>query len=186
VPRRYGHRPQRPRIFVGCEGASEVGYAALIGILAEEARTLVHIDTRKCHGGDPLAIVEAAIGELRMRGKRRGAYAAQAIFLDADRRRDAPDRSARADRLLRDHGFHPIWSQPTLEALLLKHIPGCERLEPATSTLALHQLQERWPGYRKGMAAKELRTEIDHDAVIRAAAVVPELRAFLVSIGFLS
>lgn len=186
MPRGHGHRPQRRRIFVACEGDSEVGYAAFIGLLAEEARLSVHIDPCRCRGGDPLAIVETAVDELQLRGKRRGRYAAQAIFLDADRRGDAPNRSARADRLLREHGFHAIWSQPALEALLLRHIPGCERLEPATTALALRQLADRWPGYRKGMSARELRAEIDHEAVIRAAAVVPALRAFLASIGLLS
>ena len=116
MSRGYGHRPQRRRIFVGCEGDSEVGYAAFIGLLAEEACLSVHLDPRKCRGGDPLAIVETAIRELRLRGKRHGAYAVRAIFLDVDRREDAPDRSARADQLLQNHGFHTIWSQPALGA----------------------------------------------------------------------
>ena len=186
MPRGYGHRPQRRRIFVGCEGDSEFGYAAFIGLLAEEARLAVHLDIRKCGGGDPLAIVETAVSELEVRGNRHGAYATRAIFLDADRREDAPDRTARANRLLRDHRIHAIWSQPALEALLLKHIRGCERLEPATTALALRQLQDCWPGYRKGMPARELRAELDAAAVARAAGVVPELQAFLVSIGLLS
>jgi len=183
MPRGRSFRPQRKRIFVGCEGKSEFGYAAFIGLLAEEAGLAVHIDPRKYHGGDPLAIVEAAVCDLNLRSKRRTAYAIRAIFLDADRRGEKPDRSARADRLLRDHGFQPIWSDPTLEALFLKHIPGCEQLDPATPALALRQLQDRWPEYRKGMTAKELRARIDHDAVKRAAAVLPALRTFLASIG---
>ena len=186
MPRRYGHRRQRRRIFVGCEGDSEVGYAAFIALLAEESDLAVHLDIRKCRGGDPLAIVEAAVSELRVRRNRHGSYAARAIFLDADRRQDAPHRTARADRLLRDHGFHAIWSQPALEALLLKHVRGCERLEPATTALALRQLQDCWPGYRKGMTASELRAELDGAAVARAAVVVPALRAFLASFGLLS
>lgn len=170
---------------MGCEGESETGYAAFIGLLAEEADVAVHLDIRRCRGGDPLAIVEAALGELRVRSHRHGAYAVRAIFLDADRRNDAPDRAAQIDRLLRDHDVHAIWSRPALEALLLKHIRGCERLEPATTAMARRQLQGRWPAYRKGMPAKELRAELDDAAVQRAAAVVPSLQAFLVSIGLL-
>ena len=185
MPRAYGHRPQRRRIFVGCEGDSEVGYAAFIGLLAEEARLALHLDIRRCRGGDPLAIVEAAVGELRGRRNRHGAYVGRAIFLDADRRDDAPDRTARADRLIGEHGFHAIWSQPAFEALLLKHIPGRERLQPATTAMALRQLQHCWPGYRKGMAARELRAEFDRAAAARAATVVPALREFLDSIGLL-
>ena len=186
MPRGYGRRRQRRRIFVGCEGDSEVGYAAFIALLAEESNLAVHMDIRKCRGGDPLAIVEKAVSEHRMRRNRHGAYAARAIFLDADQRKATLDRAARADRLIQDHGFHAIWSQPTLEALLLKHVRGCERLEPATTALAFRQLRDRWPEYRKGMAARELRAELDGAAVERAASVVPALRAFLVAIGLLS
>ena len=186
MPRGYGDRRQRRRIFVACEGASEVGYTAFIALLAEESNLAVHLDIRNCRGGDPLAIMETAVSELRMRGNRHGAYAEQAIFLDADRRDDAPDRTARADLLIRDNGFQAIWSQPALEALLLKHIRGYQQTEPATKTLSLRHLQDCWPGYRKGMTARELRAELDGAAVARAAAVVPELREFLISIGLLS
>lgn len=185
MPRRRGHRPQRKRVFVGCEGESEVGYAAFLRLLAEEADLAVHLDIRRCRGGDPLAIVEAALSELRVRSDRRGGYAVRAILLDADRRDDAPDRAARIERLLREHDVQAIWSRPALEGLLLKHIRGCERLAPATTALALHELQERWPGYRKGMTARELRAKLDAAAVKRAAAVVPSLQAFLVSVGLL-
>ena len=41
---------------------------------------------RPCRGGDPLAIVETAVSELKLRSRRRGAYVGQAILLDADRR----------------------------------------------------------------------------------------------------
>ena len=186
MPRRHGHRPQRRRIFVGCEGESEVGYAAFIGLLAEEGHLPVHLDIRRCRGGDPLAIVETATSELRVRRKRHGTYATRVIFLDADRREDAPERTARADLLLREHRIHAIWSQPALEALLLKHFRGRERLEPSTTALALRQLQECWPEYRKGMPGRELRAQLDADAVVRAATMVPELKAFLLSIGLLS
>ncbi len=185
MPRRRAHRPQRKRIFAGCEGESEVGYAAFIGLLAEEAGIRIHIDARICRGGDPLAIVEAAVGELERRSKQRGAYAVRAIFLDADRRGEALDRSARADRLLRDHGFQPIWSRPTLEALLLKHMPDCERLAPTTPASALRELRKRWPEYRKGMSAEGLRAGIDRAGAIRAATAAPGLHKFLDAIGLL-
>ena len=179
MPRTRGHKPQRRRFFVACEGESEGGYAALLQRLADESYLAVHLDIRKYHGGDPLAIVEAAVRELKTRRIRRGNYAGQAIFLDADRRHDSPDRTLAADRLIRDYRFKAIWSQPAFESLLLKHIPGCERLQPATTALALQQLLVRWPEYRKGMAAVELRERFDHADVERAAAMVPELHTFL-------
>ena len=185
MPRRRAHRLQRRRFFVACEGDSEGGYAAFIQRLADEASLAIHLDIRRYHGGDPLAIVEAAVRELNTRRVRRGAYVGQAILLDSDRRNDVPDRTRNADRLILDNGFHAIWSQPAFEALLLKHIPECEQLRPATTAMALHQLQARWPAYRKGMTSGELRGRFDHAAVERAATIMPELRAFLVDIGLL-
>ena len=185
MPRGRGHRIQRRRFFVACEGGSEGGYAALLQRLADESSLAIHLDIRKCHGGDPLAIVKGAVRELTTRRIRRGAYVGQAILLDADRRNDVPDRTMSADRLIRGNGFHAIWSRPAFEALLLKHIPECEQLRPATTAMSLQQLQDRWPEYRKGMTAGDLRRRLDLAAVKRAAVVIPELRAFLVDIGLL-
>ena len=182
MPRAHGHKLQRQRFLVACEGDSEVGYAALLQRLAEESDLAIHLDIRNCHGGDPLTIVETAVRELSARKVRRGAYVDQAIFLDADRRDDVPDRTVLADRLIREHRFKAIWSEPAFEVLLLKHLVGCEQLRPATSALALQQLRDRWPEYCKGMTANELRTRLDHTAVERAASVLPELHEFLIEI----
>lgn len=184
MPRERGQRTRRRRFFVGCEGASERGYAAFLQRLADESGLPVHLDIRRYHGGDPLAIVQAAVRDLTTRRIRRGEYAGQAIFLDADRRNDVPDRTLLADRLILDNGFQAIWSQPVFECLLLKHVRGCDRLQPATSALAFQQLQGQWPENRKGMAARELRARFDRAAVARAAATVPQLRRFLDLIGF--
>ncbi len=186
MPRGRARRPQRQRIFVACEGGSEMGYAALLQRRADEAGLAIHLDVRECRGGDPLKIVEKAVEELNSRGKRRGAYHRQAIFLDADGRNVSPDRTRVADRLIVDHRFLAIWSQPAFEALLLNHLPGCNRLRPATSGLALQQLQDRWPKYHKGMTAIELQPRVDLVAIRRAAAVFPQLHKFLLEIGLLA
>ena len=168
---------------MACEGDSEVGYAAFVQRLAEESGLSVHLDVRKCRGGDPLAIVETAVRELQSRRSRRGPYVSHTIFLDADRRDSAPDRTAQADHLLREHGFHAIWSQPTFEAFLLMHFEGFERLRPATSKLAMQQLRRCWPEYDKGMVAGDVQAKLDVSHVARAAQVKPEFHALLVAIG---
>ena len=185
MPGRRGHRLQRQRFFVACEGDSEMGYAALLQRRADEARLPIHLDIRKYRGGDPLKIVEKAVEELISRGKRRGPYRGQAIFFDADRRDDSPSRTSKADRFIVINRFLAIWSQPAYEALLLKHIPGCEHLRPATTALALQQLQDHWPGYHKGMTVSELHSRVDLSAIKRAAVVIPHLRRFLLKIGLL-
>ena len=72
MPRGRGPRIQRRRFFVACEGESEGGYAALLQHLADESGLAIHLDIRTCHGGDPLAIVEAAVRELNSRRILRG------------------------------------------------------------------------------------------------------------------
>ena len=186
MPRARGHKLQRRRFLVACEGDSEAGYAALLQRLVDELGLAIHLDIRRCHGGDPLAIVETAVRELNIRSTRRGSYIGKAIFLDADRRDDVPARTARADRLILEHGFAAIWSEPAFEVLLLKHLDGCEQLQPATSALALQQLRDRWQGYRKGMTANDLRARLDRAAVERAASVLPELRKVLTEMQFLT
>ncbi len=186
MPRRTGFRDQRLRYFVACEGESERGYAALLQLLADEMGLGIHLDIRKGRGGDPLAVVQRAVRELKNRRIRHGHFKAKAIFLDADRRNDDVDRSRRADVLIKTNGLIAVWSIPCIEALLLKHLSGCEHLRPATSALALRQLQDRLPAYRKGMSASELRVVIGKSHVERAARNVPELHRFLVAIGFLA
>ncbi len=183
MERQPANRRQRRRIFVGCEGDSESGYAAFIGILAEEAGLPVHLDIQNLRSGDPLAVVERAVKRCNQRRTRRGEYVARSIFLDADRRYEQPKRAVRADRLLSENGFHAIWSTPVLEALLLMHFTGCEQLQPPTSVLARSQLLDLWPDYGKGMTAMRL----DGASVARAARVVSALRMSLDSIspGFL-
>ena len=185
MARRPRLRQRRNRIFIGCEGQSERGYAALLSLLVEEVKLPLHLDSRVCHGGNPLSIVENSVAEMRRQTARRGAYTDQAVFLDGDHRSDSPDRTARANRLITDNNLRPIWSMPNFEALLLIHLPGCERLQPPTSDIALQELRNRWPDYAKGMSATELRQRIDMAAVGRAAGVHRELRLFLISIGLL-
>ena len=54
--------PRRKRIFVGCEGESEQGYAALLQRFAEERGAAVHADAKVVpRAGNPLTLVSRAI-----------------------------------------------------------------------------------------------------------------------------
>jgi len=186
MPKRPAHRRPRRRIFVGCEGKSEEGYAAVIQQLANDAGLSVYLDIRRYRGGDPLVILNKAVGEIRTRGGLYGNYDVKAIFLNADRRQEDLNQTSQAELQIRRHAICAIWSQPTLEALLLRHLPGCTQLRPPTGNLALQQIQRHWPEYRKGMAKVDLLKGIDRDGIGRAARVEPKLREFLVSIGLLA
>jgi hypothetical protein len=183
---RHGARPQRKRLFVGCEGESERGYAALLQRYAETDGALVHIDPVLLQpgGGDPCALVERALALLAQRERRHGdAYAARFVLLDTDKLGQSPQRDARARQLAGREGITLIWQEPCHEALLLRHLEHCANLRPATTPLALQQLAQRWPVYEKGMAAVRLAERINMAGVRRAAQGDDGLAALLAAIG---
>lgn len=176
--------PQRRRVFVGCEGESERGYVVLISRLLEERHRRVHLDPVLLGGGDPLAILETAVRRLHHRAERRAPYVAQAVFLDGDRFNLAPERTDRALRLAGERVLQLIWQKPCYEAFLLRHLPGCERLQPPVTQQAVTELRRRWPEYEKAMPAASLAMRVDRAAVLRAASVDEALQAFLEAIEF--
>lgn len=178
--------PQRKRIFVACEGESEQSYAAVLARLIEPHHRRIHLDAVLVQpgGGDPLAIVERAARLLQDRVRRLGRYHAHAVLLDGDKLGLVPDRDRQIAPLAARHRLLLIWQEPCHEALLLRHVEGCERLRPADTHRAVEALLRRCPNYRKGMPASRLTAFIDETGVRRAADVEPALREFLSLIEF--
>lgn len=184
--RRRPFIPQRRRIFLGCEGASERAYAALLQSLIDERRRDIHIDAVLLQpgAGDPLALVLRASQHIEADRRRRGfGYARHALLLDADRLGQSPDRDAEARRRAAGHDIHFVWQSPCHEALLLRHIEGCERLKLASADQAVAELKRRWPGYEKAMPAMQLRHRFSWPDVARASRHDEGLRLFLLSLG---
>jgi len=179
---RQAFRPQRQRIFLGCEGESERGYGALLARLVEHHRK-VHLDSVPLGGGDPLSIVEQAVIQHRRRVAR-GDYVYRAILLDADTLGRAPQRDDRARSLAAGQGFDLIWQEPSHEAFLLLHLADGGALRPQTSADASHALSRLWPEYRKPLPAVRLGQRIDRHAVLRARATHDGLRRLLERIDF--
>ena len=58
--------PRRKRFFIGCEGESEQGYAALLQRFADEVALIVHIVAKvMTKAGDPLAMAQRAVAEIK-------------------------------------------------------------------------------------------------------------------------
>jgi len=179
--------PQRRRIFLGCEGESERGYGALIGRLLENRRRDIHLDVvlLKPGGGDPLALIELARKRIA-EGERKSEspYVHRAVLIDTDRLGQAPLRDVQIAPIAQATRMRVIWQRPCHEALLLRHLEGCQQLQPATSPQALAELRQRWPEYVKGMPALRLADRIDHGAILRARQAEAELAGFLSDIGY--
>lgn len=170
---------QRERIFVGCEGESERSYIALLQRLLG-AHADFHLVTVVLNGGDPLANVDSAKKAMRRESQRgRGEFIEKYIILDEDMVGRAQARDQRVRREADVAGFRLIWQRPCHEALLLRHLPRCQRRRPQSTALALEALRREWPAYQKNSSAIELAERIDVEGLRRAAAVESELSHLL-------
>lgn len=185
--RRHATIPPRRRIFLGCEGESEQGYGALLSRIAEEhgLHLAPQIVLLRPGGGDPLALVQLAIAKIREDERKRGEFFIKAVLLDEDRLGHAPDRDQLLYTEAAQSDLRLIWQGPSHEALLLRHLPGCQNLRPATTQLAQQELTRRWPEYRKPMSAVRLASRIGFGEITAACEVEPSLCDFLRRCGLL-
>lgn len=177
-------RPQRSRVFVGCEGRSEIAYVALLAQCIEAHRHDRHIDSVDLRGGDPLTLIERALDVTKRRERQRGEYSVRSVFLDRDRFGESPHRDGQALQLANTHGVLLVWQEPCFEAFLLRHLPGFENARPRTKGSARDALQARWPTYVKPQDTLQLSSRIAAQDVQRVRQVETWLDAFLNAVGF--
>ena len=170
--RRRIARPQRRPVFLGCEGESERGYGTLIGRLRDELRRDLHLDVTLLRpgGGNPLALVELACLKIAHNERNRDTrYSVKAILLDSDKLGLNHARDQNMLRIAQAAGLHLLWQEPSHEALLLRHLDGCQTLRPHSAAAALTELIRRWPDYSKGSSADRLSTRIGAQQIAAAA-----------------
>ena len=175
----------RARIFVGCEGESERSYVAWLREAIDADGLNLHLDAvlLKPGAGDPLRLVELAVRRMREQEDKRGVYRSRAILLDADRREEVRGGREEVARLADEAHIQLIWQEPNHEALLLRHLPGCETLRPSAAR-AEATLRQKWPDYTKGVSARRLAAQLRPEDLRRALRVEAELAAFLAALGF--
>ncbi|MGH7661555.1 MAG: RloB domain-containing protein [Vulcanimicrobiaceae bacterium] len=178
-------RPQRARVFVGCEGDSEQAYTVFLSRLLEEIRKDRHLDAAVLKGGDPLSRIEYAVKIYKKREANRGQYMLKTVLLDRDVVGIDPKRDELFDALVSAHNFIVLWLEPCIEGFLLRHFPGCEKARPNTATQALGALRGQWAHYEKPPTTVELASKFARGDVVRAASVEPNLCRFLDEIGFI-
>ena len=179
--------PQRRAIFIGCEGASEVGYASLLQDLVIAAGLHVHLEISELApgAGDPLARVEMAVRRLNNLRRTRVAPAEGFVLLDSDQAERNPQRAAGAQHLAQDNDIHIVWQSPCFEAVLLRHMPDRAANRPLGALEAARALNREWPEYQKPMSRAALARKIDLDAILRAAQVEPKLAELLRCLGLM-
>ncbi|HEX9646643.1 MAG TPA: hypothetical protein VGB88_04040 [Alphaproteobacteria bacterium] len=179
--------PQRKLAFVGCEGDGELAYVALLNHIAT-ARNL-HIwfraEALNPGAGDHCAVVERAAARLAHRKRQGTRYLATAVLLDRDQWGTSKARDTRSVDVAKRHGLLLVWQRPDHEALLLRHLDGCQALQPP-ATVSLNELKKRWPEYDKsGMTAARLDARVGYQQILQACTVEAELRQFLKRMGMI-
>jgi len=184
-PRAY--IPQRKPVFLGCEGKSEQAYGQLLNDLLRQNDRPFYLDIVNLNpgAGDPVSRIRRAQQEIAHISQRRSQFLFRWVLMDSDQ--VANDRSRRndAERLAEQTGIRIIWQEPCHEALLLRHLDGCNARRPPTSATAEDALRSEWPEYRKPMTKVGLARRITLDGVQRAAAEEPQLYEFLRDITLL-
>ncbi len=178
-------RPQRRRLFLGCEGESERGYVTLLQRLADQQGLQVHLDgvLLQPGGGDPCDIIKLAIELSGRRAERHGDYEGLFALLDSDKLGQSLQRDAQGRQAALNANLTLVWQEPCHEALLLRHLDGCADLRPQTTHIAMQQLLQRWPEYRKAVAAVRLAERIDLAGTRRVALADANFAALITAIG---
>lgn len=178
-------RPQRTPVFIGCEGQSEMGYAGWLRNLIRDRDLPFHLELSDLGrgAGDPFARIDMAIERVARLEANREPFAGRFVFLDTDQLAADPGRANQARRRAADNDFTVIWQEPTHEAFLLRHLPGCEMRRPPDKNTADEALRREWANYRKPAAAQEIERRLGLDGALRVAAQLPELAALMRMIG---
>jgi RloB-like protein len=179
-------RAPKERIFVGCEGKSEMAYVALIRLFCENAGLRVHLVPIDLDAGDPLSRVEEALRRINDQQRNRENFAARFILLDDDQTVRHPQRALQAKDLAQKNDISLIWQSPCHEAMLLRHFETHTNDRPASSAIADRQLKTVWREYLKPMERRDLERKIGFDAVLRVAKVEQGLFAFLTRLGLIT
>ena len=180
---RRGGRPQRLRVFLGGEGASENSYGVFLHRWMDTQRRDRHLDCEDLRGGDPLAVIEVAIERIVIKERNHGAYAMRAVLLDSDGLGKQVDRDSQMYLLAARHKLRLIWQRPCHEGFLLRHLEGYENENPPTTADAQLRLAAAWPEYHKAMTASDLARKLSSGNIMRARQVVTEFDDLLSDLG---
>lgn len=174
---------KRKLILLGCEGKSERAYVALLNRFVGEAGLPVQIRSLNLeHAGDPLSRVQLLLRKTRTDRKQ---YSWMGLLLDSDQVQGghSDSRAREARRLAKKHGINLVWQTPCHEGLLLRHMPGQDKVQPVNCIDAQRKLVAIWDKYQKPMSANQLSQRISLEDVQRAARVESDLMELLKATG---
>lgn len=174
---------QRKRIFFAAEGESEQSFIRFLQFISDQQHLSVHLDCEVLNGGGYKTMLErAACHRIRKgRNKIKGI-----LIVDTDRAEKNDDgwsiEKLRAEA--NKQNLYACFQTPNLEGLLLRMLPGKERLQPKYSTVQ-KQLSKEWKEYQKPVDARTLISKFTLDDLLRVAKVDADLKHLLETIGLI-
>jgi hypothetical protein len=170
--------PQRERIFIGCEGASERSFVRWLQSEADKLGKIILFDPMIAGGGDPLAILIESIKHLKIREKSRGPYDARSVILDSDKIGISPSRDVQIAPLAERNGIKVLYQEYDHEAVLLRHFAGRETHRPPAGGVSTTRLRTCWPEYEKPADAMEISRRLSLADFLRFLSVEEDFRDF--------
>jgi len=176
---------KRKRIFIGCEGKSEVGYSQWLKILCDEKNKAFHILTKDLKGGGVLSMANIAV-QSYAREDNRSPIEKGFILIDRDRvESDAEERNS-AIQLCNRNDIKIIWQRPNHEGFLLQHCDDYHGTIPNLSSEAETRLSQLKSGYNKPMGKYKYYSMFKYESVVHAATSNPDLRCLLASLDLIN
>ncbi|OGT41676.1 MAG: hypothetical protein A3F13_03970 [Gammaproteobacteria bacterium RIFCSPHIGHO2_12_FULL_40_19] len=172
---------QRRRIFVAVEGAGEQAFIKFLQHHSDQKGLNIHLDCETLNGGGYKTMFERAVHYRSRKGRNK---VKAILIVDADRAEKKDDgwsiEKLRAE--VSKKNFAVCFQTPNQEGLLLRMLPGKERLQPNASE-TLKQLRKDWNGYQKPVDAHTLISKFSLNDMLRVADCDMELKNLLIAIG---
>ncbi len=180
-------RIQRKRIYFAVEGEGEQSFIKFLQQISDQNKLHVHLDCEVLSGGGYKKMLDRAIIYRSRTEKKKGKAKESILIVDTDRaeKNDDPwsieDLTTEANK----NTFTVCLQQPNLEGLLLRMLPGNEKLMPNVSTVQ-KQLSKEWQNYNKPADARTLMNKFSFDDLKRVARSDSYLKNLLIKIGLLN
>ncbi len=181
--RRHRIIQQKRLVLVGCEGSSEVSYAALLQEIVKDSDLPVALKIEELSpgAGDAFSRVQLLVKKIDHHNKRGSRFSGddRFAFLDFSQPANGQDRVQAAEGLANQHSVSIVWQRPCFEANLLRHFDGQINREIAGTEAAMTELRRHWPSYSKPMSKAQLLQKINRKQIVRLATVEQNLGRLL-------
>ena len=160
-------------VFWGCEGQSEISYAAFLNELFERASIPVRLKAFDLGGAGSVAVkIYKATKILRSERSKGSKFKQKFVMMDIDRAESDPIEKSKADIEARNSKIGVLWQRPCFEGFLIKHFEEIRDRNPPNCKVAEAVLKTVWADYDKPETARRLTKRLQFDPHIKSLLTV--------------